>query len=77
MLNYITRILWCVVVNKKAEEVSRDSSADNSYYQQQSILNLHKSGITTDAISSQTGIRQEKVGKIIQNANKRAKGRIS
>ena len=68
MLNYITRILWCVVVNKKAEEVSRDSSADNSNYQQQSILNLHKSGITTNAISSQTGIRQEKVGEIIQNA---------
>jgi adenylate cyclase len=68
MLNYITRILWCVVVNNKADEISRDSSADNSYYQQQSILNLHKSGITTDAILSQTGIRQEKVGEILQNA---------
>ena len=45
MLNYITRIIRCVVVNNKADEESRDSSADNSNYQQQSIFNLHKSGI--------------------------------
>jgi class 3 adenylate cyclase len=50
------------------DEGSRDSSADISSYRRQTILNLHKSGITTDVISSQTGISQEKVDKIIHDA---------
>jgi adenylate cyclase len=55
--------------NSHSDEGSRDSSTDiRSSYRRQTILNLHKSGITTDVISSQTGIRQEKVDKIIQDA---------
>ena len=50
------------------DEGSRDSSADISSYRRQTILNLHKSGITGDVISSQTGISQEKVDKIIHDA---------
>jgi adenylate cyclase len=47
---------------------SRNPSADISSYRRQTILNLHKSGITTDVISSQTRISQEKVSKIIHEA---------
>ena len=55
--------------NSHDDEGSRDSSADiSSSHRRQTILNLHKSGLTTDVISSQTGIRQEKVDKIIQDA---------
>jgi class 3 adenylate cyclase len=50
------------------DEASKDSGADISSYRRQTILNLHKSGITTDIISSQTGISQEKVDKIIYDA---------
>lgn len=50
------------------DEGSRDSSADISSYRRQTILKLHKSGITTNVISSQTGISQEKVDKIIHEA---------
>ncbi len=58
------------------DEGSRDSSADISSYRRQTILNLHKSGITINLISSQTGISQEKVDKIIHDAYlmKRLKG---
>lgn len=55
--------------NSHDDEGSRDSSVDiSSSSRRQTILNFHKSGITTDVISSQTGIRQEKVDKIIQDA---------
>ncbi|MBD0360714.1 MAG: adenylate/guanylate cyclase domain-containing protein [Nitrososphaeraceae archaeon] len=55
--------------NSHDDEGSRDSSANiSNSYRRQTILNLHKSGITTDVISSQTGIPQEKVDKIIQDA---------
>ena len=50
------------------DEGSLGSSVDIRSYRRQTILNLHKSGITTDVISSQTGIAQEKVDKIIQDA---------
>jgi adenylate cyclase len=50
------------------DEGSRGSNVDIRSYRRQTILNLHKSGITTDVISSQTGIPQEKVDKIIQDA---------
>jgi adenylate cyclase len=52
------------------EDYSSSSGADtSSSYRRQTILNLYKSGITTDIISSQTGISQENVNKIIQDAN--------
>jgi adenylate cyclase len=55
--------------NSHDDEGGRYSSVDiSSSYRRQTILNLHKSGITTDVISSQTGISQEKVDKIIQDA---------
>jgi hypothetical protein len=56
-------------LDSHADEGSRDSNTDISSYRRQTILNLHKSGITTDVISSQTGISQEKVGKIIHSAH--------
>jgi phosphorylcholine metabolism protein LicD len=57
-------------LDSHADEGSRDSNTDiGSSYRRQTILNLHKSGITTDVISSQTGISQEKVDKIIHSAH--------
>jgi adenylate cyclase len=57
-------------VEDSSSSASSSSSADtSSSYRRQTILNLYKSGITTDIISSQTGISQENVNKIIQDAN--------
>jgi adenylate cyclase len=44
------------------------SIASNVTYQQQTILNLYNSGITTDIIAQQLDTSQEEVNKIIESA---------
>lgn len=44
------------------------SIASNATYQQQTILNLYNSGITTDIIAQQLNTSQEEVNKIIESA---------
>jgi adenylate cyclase len=44
------------------------SIASNATYQQQTILNLYNSGITTDIIAQQLDTSQEEVNKIIESA---------
>jgi adenylate cyclase len=51
------------------QDSSSYAADTSSSYRRQTILNLYRSGITTDIISSQTGISQENVNKIIQDAN--------
>ena len=58
------------------DEGSRGSSVDtSSRYRRQTISNFHKSEITTDPMSSQTGITQEKVDKIIHDVYLTEEGR--
>lgn len=47
-----------------------ESSNNSISYKRQTILNLYRSGITKDVISSQTGVSEESVNKIIQDAEK-------
>jgi 5,10-methylene-tetrahydrofolate dehydrogenase/methenyl tetrahydrofolate cyclohydrolase len=62
-----------------ADKNDKVSLPDSNSYMRQTILNLYKSGIAIDVISSQTGISQEEVNKIIQDAEqqRQQQGQIS
>jgi adenylate cyclase len=62
-----------------ADKNDKVSLPDSNSYMHQTILNLYKSGIAIDVISSQTGISQEEVNKIIQDAEqqRQQQGQIS